>query len=617
MNTLILLFAVPAGLVFWGMIIVRWQRGLWWLLFYVPYGGIISLTMQPSSIPLLLKDFLFVIPLYIAFFLFNTREVRNAPVPQIVLLSMGFLAVLVLLQSMNAGILHWMVAAIGVKVWLFYMPLIFVTGALLATREDLIKLLRVMVGIGIVPCLVGLLQWFGSATIGYEATISAFYGEAAASNATQGFASFDYGGTYYRILSTFTFTSQYFGYTMGMVVMAYALLRIDPSPKWQRFALIMIGVFVVASILSGARGALVFIPMLLVFTVFLDRRLKGIFAGVVIMPIVVVTALYLGGINPLEMFFATQRLVGLYSESMIYRNIVDAIWNHPLGIGTGMNTGPARHAFAEKHVLVYLETYYAKAIVELGLLGGVAIVAVFTSIVVTGYGQLRSLRDPALKGVAAALVAFFVTIAIHSGKGWQVDYDPINIYFWLFAGILYKLRAFETARVQQRVRAPQGMRAQLMHLHRSGRVAAAGQRRSGNRGWRAISIRKWCFSGATTRISPRITSATMWASPTSTRSRSTTPPSSSTGWVPNPCSTWAWARAAARATSRPRTRPCGSRASIRWRAWCESPAARAWRPKRRLSAPATTSPSPTIASTSSSNSAACTTFASPSASCAR
>ena len=245
--------------------------------------------------------------------------------PQTVLLSMGFLGVLVLLQTMNPGILHWMVAAIGAKVWLFYMPLIFVSGAFIAKREDLIKLLRVMVGIGIVPCLVGLLQWFGSATIGYEATISAFYGQAAA-NATQGFASFDYGGTYYRIPSTFTFTSQYFGYTMGMVVMAYALLRIDPSPKWQRFALVMIGVFVVASILSGARGALVFIPMLLVFTVFLDRRLKGIFAGVVIMPIVVVGALYLGGINPLEMFTATQRLVGLYSESMLYQNVVDTIW---------------------------------------------------------------------------------------------------------------------------------------------------------------------------------------------------------------------------------------------------------------------------------------------------
>ncbi len=469
MNSMVILFGGVLGLVIWAAIILRWQRGLWWLLFYIPYGGVITLTMNSAPATLLFKDFAFVIPLYIAFFLFNMREVRKAPVPQTVLLSMGFLAILVLLQTMNPGILHWMVAAIGVKVWLFYMPLIFVTGAFIADREDLIKLLRVMVAIGILPCLVGLTQWVGASTIGYEATISAFYGQQAAANATQGFASFDYGGNYYRIPSTFTFTSQYFGYTMGMVVMSYALLRIDPKPKWQRFALIMIGVFVVASILSGARGALVFIPMLLVFTVFLDRRLKGIFAGIVVMPFVVIGALYLGGINPIEMFFATRRLVGLYSESMVYRNVVDAIWNHPLGVGTGMNTGPARHAFEEKHVLIYLETYYAKAIVELGFFGGVAVVAVFLSICLTGYRQLQALRDPALKGVAAALVAFFVTITIHSGKGWQVDYDPINIYFWLFAGILYKLRVLEEVRPRE------SLRAQLTRLHRPSGAAVAGR----------------------------------------------------------------------------------------------------------------------------------------------
>ena len=45
MDTLILLFGGAAGLVFWGLIILRWQRGLWWLLVYIPYGGVISLYM--------------------------------------------------------------------------------------------------------------------------------------------------------------------------------------------------------------------------------------------------------------------------------------------------------------------------------------------------------------------------------------------------------------------------------------------------------------------------------------------------------------------------------------------------------------------------------------------
>ncbi|MBT6118261.1 MAG: hypothetical protein HOH66_10385, partial [Rhodospirillaceae bacterium] len=267
------------GIGFWFYVILNWRRGIWGLCLYMPFGGAVALYLHPSKLPLLAKDLVFVVPAYIAFFVFNTRLLRQAPIPQGLLACMGAMALIVLLQTLNPGILHWMVAAIGAKVWLFYIPLIFMGAAFLRTQDDLVRFLRVMVGIAIVPCMIGLLQWFGSATFGYQETITAFYGDRAA-NATQGFASFDYGGDYYRIPATFTFTSQYFGYTWAMIVMAYALMRIDPSANWRRFSLLMMGVFMVASVLSGARSALVFVPILLILIVFLDQRIKGILAGV-------------------------------------------------------------------------------------------------------------------------------------------------------------------------------------------------------------------------------------------------------------------------------------------------------------------------------------------------
>jgi hypothetical protein len=30
-------------------------------------------------------------------------------------------------------------------------------------------------------------------------------------------------------------------------------------------------------------------------------------------------------------------------------------------------------------------------------------------------------------------------MALNSFKGWQMDLDPINVYFWHFTGILFKL----------------------------------------------------------------------------------------------------------------------------------------------------------------------------------
>ena len=451
MSGLFIVFAAVLGIGVWLFVIMNWRRGLWGLCLYMPFGGAITLYMHPNKLPLLAKDLLFVVPAYIAFFLFNTRLLRQAPIPQGVLICLGAMAVIVLLQTLNPGILHWMVAAIGVKVWLFYVPLLWLAGAFVRTEADLVRFLRVMVAIAIVPCTIGLLQWFGSATFGYQETITAFYGDRAA-NATQGFASFSYGGDYFRIPATFTFTSQYFGYTWAMIAMSYALMRVDPSASWRRFSLLMMGIFIVAAILSGARSALVFVPILLILIVFLDQRLTGIVAGVVLMPVLVLSSLYLGGIDPLAVFSATQILVSNYGRDLVLANLIDAIWNHPLGIGTGMNTGPARHAFGDIQVLTYLESYYAKAIVELGFFGGAAILATWAALIVYSLRVVRQMRDPALKGAAAAFTAFFIALAIHSGKGWQVDYDPVNVYFWLFAGFVFKLPYLKIQRAPQKRR---------------------------------------------------------------------------------------------------------------------------------------------------------------------
>ena len=45
-----------------------------------------------------------------------------------------------------------------------------------------------------------------------------------------------------------------------------------------------------------------------------------------------------------------------------------------------------------------------------------------------------------------AVVAFLVWNLVYGIKGQYMDFDPINVYFWLFAGILMKLPALESVR---------------------------------------------------------------------------------------------------------------------------------------------------------------------------
>ncbi|MGE0095779.1 MAG: O-antigen ligase family protein [Alphaproteobacteria bacterium] len=447
MTPFMVIFGGLVLIAFWLVVLVRWRWGYMGLLVFLPFAGIVALRMHGTKEVLLLKDFIFALPAYVSFFFFHRRDKRRVQVPRLVLVAMGFLTLLVILQVMNPEIVNLTVAAIGLKVWLFYMPLLFLTSAYVDSREDLARLLRILVVIAIIPCAIGILQWFGAMTFGFETTMESFYDEEAARAATSNFGIHEYGGKLFRIPSTFTFTSQYFGYTMGMVVFAYCLMRADPSPRWRRFGLIMVGFCVVASALSGARGALVFIPLLLVTTAFLDQRLSGILGVVIAVPVIILTALHLGGLDPQITYGATGILVDTYSKDIVYENIINAFLEHPLGIGTGMNTGAARHAFSSdaqaSTKLSFLENYYAKAMVELGFIGLPAALAVFVSIIFKGLGVLRGLRDRGLRGAAAVLVAFFIIIAIHSGKGWQVDYDPINVYLWIFAGILFKLTVLD------------------------------------------------------------------------------------------------------------------------------------------------------------------------------
>jgi len=56
-----------------------------------------------------------------------------------------------------------------------------------------------------------------------------------------------------------------------------------------------------------------------------------------------------------------------------------------------------------------------------------------------GFQVRRRLRDSGLHACSAALLAFLITMALNSFKGWLVDLDPINVYFWVFSGVLAKL----------------------------------------------------------------------------------------------------------------------------------------------------------------------------------
>jgi hypothetical protein len=438
------------GSIFAFLSLMRWRKGFVYLLWFITVAGGLSLSLRGTGLQLLgplQKDFFFVLPIYVGFLLAGRHALGHSKVPPLILLLLAALALLVILQTANPSVYSPLVAAIGVKVWLLYIPLIFVTGGYLDDRDRLIRLMRVMMLTAVLPSLVGLLQWFLAGIMGLKGAISLFYAEETARAATQGFVAFDYGGIFYRIPSTFSFATQYYAFTLTMIVPAMIVMRLDPEAKWRFLGKLILLLVVAAAILSGSRSAFVFVPFLLLAILVCDGSIRGSIGAVMLFPPVLIGVVNLAGFDLVSMLGQVTKLGVNYGSEIAAGGPLEAMNLYPLGIGTGMNTGAARYALegattATTGVITF-ESYYAKAIVELGFLGVILIAGLFAALVLTGFSLRRRLQDPYLRAVAGAMVAFIGVIAVNSTKGWILDIDPVNVYFWIFVGILFRLPALD------------------------------------------------------------------------------------------------------------------------------------------------------------------------------
>jgi hypothetical protein len=61
------------------------------------------------------------------------------------------------------------------------------------------------------------------------------------------------------------------------------------------------------------------------------------------------------------------------------------------------------------------------------------------SIGVYALGIHRTTKEPMKRSCTAAITGFIIIMAVHSFKGWQIELDPINVWYWLLVGILFRL----------------------------------------------------------------------------------------------------------------------------------------------------------------------------------
>ncbi len=433
------------------------------LLAWVALTGWLFARLGFSGPAKLLKDVLFVIPLYALVFFVRPQLLRGMAVSGTLLACLLLFAGLVILQMVNPNVGSLPKAILGAKVWLLYVPLVLAAGAVLSEPRHLQQFLRGGVAICLIVFGVALLQVALSVTLGYRATITLTHGEAAFA-ATQGFVQFSVGGFFGRIPATFAFAGEFYGFCGIGLAIAYAAYRYEAAGRWRLLALLALGAGCAAYVTSGSRGALLFIPLFIVLAMAVERRAgSGIFVLLAFAVPAILVVADVANIDLLQLAGMTATLTKAYGSNVGVAGTWEMMTQYPLGLGTGSGTQAARHLgdFGLATPETSFEGMYGKAAHELGLLGPFLLIAALAALIGAGFRALWLCRGSRIEGPAAALLAYTILMTMWSFKGWTLDIDPTNVMIWVLASIVLRCPSLAEARTAPPAPAQHPFLAQL------------------------------------------------------------------------------------------------------------------------------------------------------------
>ena len=427
------------------------------LILFMLFGGIIGVNTGTGTSILLFRDAFVVMPIYGLVLIQSpiAPMIRSAPLG-ILLAIAGLMAALVLnlMVPVHSSLL---MVIIGIRVWCFYIPFLLVGMHLAARPQQLIAFLRFFMICGLVVCLVGITQALLIRIVGYEFALSLFFG-ANAGAVSQGFAGFDDAGGVFRVPGTFSFVTQYSFFLYTALTIAAILSRADPRALMRGLGVFALFVAVIAAVLSGARAAMFFLPMMLAgYGMTGILNLRFIVSALLIIPLFILIQSYLD-FSVIDYFLYTVEVAKDYQgENFFFGEIGRALDLSPWGMGIGTSTTAARHAFegvelANDNVF---EPLIARAYAEMGVAGLLSVVFLLASVFVYSLRAIVRARRMRTLPFVGPIAVLLIMIVFQAMKGSMIDLDPLNVFFWLFLGVMFGIKSLPQAK-----RVPRGQAAE-------------------------------------------------------------------------------------------------------------------------------------------------------------
>ncbi|MCU7244291.1 MAG: hypothetical protein NT917_14390 [Microcystis aeruginosa WS75] len=350
------------------------------------------------------------------------------------------------------------VGIVGLKILLSYIPLVLCGYYLIEQKRDLFVVNRLLIVMILVCCVLNLIQYFllvqgicpdneflnqlevlvpKSDTEFYpniteKASLKAqcFVGGSVLYNPDRGLI---------RLPGTFSDPWQWSWFLVSSSVISYAASFSDPQKRWRVAGWVAMVLVFLATLVSGQRIPFLLVPLFyLVLFIATSKHKQKLPLKLGILGLISLLAVTL---NP----FIQERGLN-FLDRWLYSSPIDFVGNQMqwmfnyvqlFGFGLGTASSGARHLAGEEGIRL-IETYYAKLLYEIGIVGFIAFMALVTILCILTFKAYLKIKNAALKHWGLCIWIFLLFIS-YNPYYYPLSVEPVSVYYWLFAGILLKL----------------------------------------------------------------------------------------------------------------------------------------------------------------------------------
>jgi len=450
-------------------IIRTWRTGFYMFLAWLLFEDLVRKYLGNNIAIYFAKDILVAL-VYISFFIEVRRGREKLFRPKFLFLLWLFVW-LGAIQIFNQNSPHILYGLLGFKLYFYYIPLMYVSYALIRTDEDLKKFLLVNLSLAGVISSIGIAQ----AILGHS-----FLNPTNLASELRDLGELNrYSPITNQILSlptaVFVSSGRFGMYLIIVLILAwgaagYLMLSTD---RYHKFAFAVIALVGGAAIFSGSRGALVYggSSTILLLIGFLwgapwrwrqAHRMVGAIRNALLVSALGFALLFL--LFPSELAprvaFYTESLdpyspaseVNNRAWSYPIQNLVGAFGNANWVLGNGIGTASLGGQYVARvigapELNIWVEEGYGLLIIEMGIVAPLLFILWTGALVLSGWRVVKGLRQTRFFPIGFALFWYiFLLLFPLTYEGFAAFQNFVSsMYLWVFVGILFRLPEIQAA----------------------------------------------------------------------------------------------------------------------------------------------------------------------------